>query len=857
MYRRAKFIWTPKQPIDGAAGFRVFIGRVERRDEGSNRWFLLRRRFELPAAADEARLSLTVDGRYQLFVNGARVGRGPMRCSPLFQRVDTYDVARHLRAGENVIAALVHVYGVDTSWYETAKGQWQAVFGDGGLWCEARIRCGGAEVEILSDPQWRIVECEAWQQDAPRVNWGLGFIELHDARRMPAGWTAPGFDDAEWDRAQELVFGGGPPDSMLGGFGFEPFPTLVPREIPFLAESPVRPARVVRVFGLVPQPDLGPDARPYEETEVPLPPGMVEDADALLGTGEDATIVRTSEGCDVAMLIDFERIHSGHPFIELEAQGGEVVEVAVAEGIPGEWDGAPGERLRMTRDGGHGANVFRYVARPGRQRFEKFEWSAVRWAQLTVRNAPSGLKIRHLGSVYTRYPAEERGTFECSDPLLERLWRVGRYTLQLCMHDAWEDCPGREQRQWLGDVTVEYLVGQAAFGPSVDALNRQFLRQAAESQRPDGLTQMFAPGDHRTNGILIPDWTLQWILNAEQHLLYSGDLDTVEAVFPAIQKALAWFESHIGPHGLVADLPYWHFHDWAALGRRGEAATLNAVLVGALRAASHLATRLEAGRSARRYDALAGAIAAALNARHWDAARGVYVDTVDPDPEERTAYLDHRVSQHANGAMILWDIAPRDRWASMIAYITDPARVRFTAAPPIAPSGEPFDPERDVVLANTFFTHFVYRALCRAERFDLVLSLMRERYGRMLQRGATTLWESYDPTASLCHGFSATPVFQLSTEVLGVSPLEPGFRRFRVAPRLGDLQNARGVFPTVRGDVFVGWKREGDGLRLSVTVPEGTEAMVVPPPGFERVPDPIGPGTHRFQLRPAPAGAER
>jgi hypothetical protein len=183
----------------------------------------------------------------------------------------------------------------------------------------------------------------------------------------------------------------------------------------------------------------------------------------------------------------------------------------------------------------------------------------------------------------------------------------------------------------------------------------------------------------------------------------------------------------------------------------------------------------------------------------------------------------------------------------MIRRITDPARVKFTAAPPIAPDGEPFDPEHDVVLANTFFTHFVYRALCRAGRFDLVLGMMRERYGRMLARGATTLWESYDPTASLCHGFSATPVFQLSAEVLGVRPLEPGFRRLRIAPQLGDLEHARGVFPTVRGDVYVGWKREGRGLRLAVTVPEGTEAEVVPPAlAAQATPTVLGPGTHRF-----------
>jgi len=847
MHRRARFIWTSKQAIDGAAAFRVFIGPIKRRDDGANRWFLFRRRLDLPAAPDEASLTLTVDGRYQLFVNSERLGRGPVRCSPVYQRTDTYDLRPHLRAGENAIALLVHVYGADTSWYETVKGEWQGVFGDGALWCEGRARCGSTTVDIFSDLEWRALECDAWQRDTPRVNWGLGFVEAHDANQMPVDWTAPGFDDSGWDPVQELVFGGGLPDTTLGGFSIEPFPSLVPREIPFLAETALYPQRLLDVVGVAPQPDLALDKRIYTEEFTPLDSGLVDDPEALV-RGDAAAVVRTKPGSDVALLLDFGRIHSGHPFIDIEAQGGELVEVAVAEGSPGEWGAAPPSPLRITRDSGHGAHVFRYTARSGRQRFEKFEWSGFRYAQINVRNAERGLAIHRVGSTYTRYPAEERGRFECSDGMLERLWDVGRYTLQLCMHDGWEDCPGREQRQWLGDATVEFLVGQAAFGPSVNPLNRQFLRQAAESQRPDGLTQMFAPGDHRTNAILIPDWTLQWIINAEQHLLYSGEIEPIEAIFPAVQRALAWFERQIGEHDLVADMPYWHFHDWAALGRRGEAATLNALLVGALRAAAAMARTLEAARAARRYDALAGRIAAALNRRHWDEGRGVYTDTIDASDRGATPHLDRRVSQHGNAALILWDVAPRQRWESMIRYITDPARLKFTAAPPIAPTGEPYDPDHDVVLANTFFSHFVYRALCRAGRFDLVLALIRDRYGRMLERGATTLWESYDPTASLCHGFSATPVYQLSTEVLGVFPLEAGFRRFRVAPQLADLAGARGVFPTVRGDVCVGWKREPGELRLAVDVPEGTEAEVIAPTGYSLAETLLAAGTHRLKL---------
>ena len=850
MFRRAPFIWTARQEIDAGGLFRLLLGGPSRRDDGTNRWFLFRRAFTLPAAADTAVLTLTVDGRYQLFVNGTRVGRGPARCDPLHQRTDTYDIAAHLHAGDNVLGVLVHVYGVDTAWYQQVQGHWQPVFGDGAVYCDAHIRCGTVDYDLLSDTQWRCVECSAWVRDTPRVNWGLGFIEVHDARVMPAGWTAPGFDDSQWDAVHVLTAGGGPPDAPLGGMRIEPFPTLLQRDIPFLAESPLAPQRVVRWSGIVPQPDLPIERRLYEEAIVAIAPGQVEAPDALLADTETTTLVRTTPQLDVGLLLAFERIHSGHPFIDIEARGGEVIEVAAAEALPGEWDAEPPAVPRIDPERAHGAHLFRYIARPGRQRFERFEWTAVRYLQVTVRNAPDGLRIRHIGSTYTRYPAEPRGAFECSDPVLNRLWEIGRYTLQLCMHDGWEDCPSREQRQWLGDATVEFLVAQAAFGPSCNALNRQYLQHVAESQRPDGLTQMFAPGDHRSNGVLIPDWTLQWILNAELHWRYTGDLETIDSIFPAIARALAWFERQLDANDLVAELPYWHFMDWAALGRHGEAATLNALLVGALRATAAMATALESLRAARRYAALALRIATALNARHWDPRRGVYVDMVDPV----TGAQDPRVSQHANAAVILWDIAPPGRWPAMLDYITDEARMVFTAAPPIAPHGEALDVETQVVRANTFFSHFVYRALCRAGRLDRALRLMRAHYGRMLARGATTLWESFEPTASLCHGFSATPVYQLSTEVLGISPLEPGFTRFRLAPQPADLAHARGVFPTVRGDIRIAWERRGDDIALDVVVPDGTRAELVAPRGYHLTGGAeLESGTHQVRFRFGPA----
>jgi alpha-L-rhamnosidase len=432
--------------------------------------------------------------------------------------------------------------------------------------------------------------------------------------------------------------------------------------------------------------------------------------------------------------------------------------------------------------------------------------------QLTVRNAPQGLRIKGLGAVFTHYPVEARGRFSCSDPFLTKLWSTGAYTLMLCMHDAWEDCPSREQRQWLGDATVENLVGHAAFGPSVAALNAKYILQAAESQRPDGLTQMFAPGDHRTDALLIPDWTLQWVLNAADHYRLTGDAETVSAALPSILKALAWFERQLDANGLVAEMPYWHFMDWAYLGREGEACALNAQLAGSFHAAAYLCSALGWQSEANRLSRRALSIAAALERRHWDERRGAWVDVVDP----RTGQQQLKMSQHANAAMALWCHPPKDRVRKALDRVTNSKRLTFTKAAPIVPTGEELDPENGVVLANTFYAHFVYEALCMHGRLKDALRMMRERFGPMLARGATTLWESFEPSASLCHGFSASPTYQLSRRVLGVGAGEPGFATIDIAPDLADLEYAEGVVPTAVGDVEVQLTRTRNGFAAKV-----------------------------------------
>jgi len=192
-----------------------------------------------------------------------------------------------------------------------------------------------------------------------------------------------------------------------------------------------------------------------------------------------------------------------------------------------------------------------------------------------------------------------------------------------------------------------------------------------------------------------------------------------------------------------------------------------------------------------------------------------------------------RVSQQSNAAAIMFDIAPKERWQRIVDYISDPKRVRVrqTIINGQVISGGSFDEESDVVMAQPFFSYFLHRALAKAGATDKLRTRIEERWGAMLDAGATTWWEEWvqRPDSSECHAWSGSPTFDLSTEVLGVRPTEPGFATFAVEPQTAGLTHAKGVFPTVKGDIRVDWSVKAGTFSMTVGTPPQTKVELALP----------------------------
>jgi alpha-L-rhamnosidase len=820
----AKWIWETMEinPPNPSARI-VILGSKSFR----NVFTYFRKTVDLPASVTTAQVRISADSRYKLYVNGHYVGRGPARCTPVWQYYDTYGIAPLLQKGQNTISVLHYFYGEDTCSY---------MLGRPGLMFQCDLQLSnGDTMSVETDDTWKYVRSPSYAQDTPRKSGALGFVEIYDSRQEVFRWTHPGFDDSSWRNAT-IISKESASSDMPRVIPQFPWENLVPRDIPMLLEKEISPARVItigEVRNLIHTVPTSLAEQMRQELPGPLANCDVQSADSLLAVGGGKAVVRTTgtsssetEGHSAVLVFDFGREITGYPRIELDGVEGGMVDVGVSESLS---DG----RVTPTRNGLH---CNRYVMTGGPQGWEAFEWDGFRYLQLTVRNCPQPVTLRKVAVNFTSYPVGQRGTFESSDTTLNKIWETCRYTLELCMHDAYEDCPNREQRQWIGDAYVESKVNYAVFGDT--RLSSKLVRQIAQSQLPDGITRMFYPGDSESGTlayIYIRDFVLHWISTVWEYYRFTGDAGLLRELYPNVKSAVNWFAVRIGPNGLLADVPPWIFYDWAPLDKRDESTILNALFYNVLREAAQMAAIVGESADRLRFNKLADQIKLAMNERVWDEQRGVYVDA-NLGGSNRS----RRVSQQSNSVCLLYDIAPSEVRSRIIAYVFSQDRVRPWQGPsmpaiitspihPLTASVQDFDEERDVVQAQPFFMHWVNAALAHAGEHDILLALIRQNWGAMINGGATTIWETWSSDASECHGWSTTPAYDLMSFVLGVRGLTPGFGEFAVEPHPGDLEWARGNFPSVRGDISISWRNSSNEFQIEGSVPEGCSASVLIP----------------------------
>ncbi|MGB0745152.1 MAG: alpha-L-rhamnosidase C-terminal domain-containing protein, partial [Opitutales bacterium] len=158
---------------------------------------------------------------------------------------------------------------------------------------------------------------------------------------------------------------------------------------------------------------------------------------------------------------------------------------------------------------------------------------------------------------------------------------------------------------------------------------------------------------------------------------------------------------------------------------------------------------------------------------------------------------------------------------------------------------------------SVYAAQYFMEALFENGGSKIALALMTadgdRSWKHMVNSGTTITWEAWDqkykPNQDWNHAWGAAPGNLLPRYILGVEPVEPGFKRFRIAPRSSGLTYAKGKVPTPLGPIEVNWKIHGNMLKLQCTVPEGSRALVEFPEFGHFPARELGPGTHRVEVK--------
>lgn len=553
-----------------------------------------RRTFDLAAKPGSFVVHVTGDNRYQLFVNGERVAWGPARGDLNHWRYETLDIAPQLRAGKNVIAAVVWNFGQYAPDAQTTDRTAFLLQGD-----------TPTERVVDTNTQWKCVRNEAY---APlhythaqmRGYFVMGPADKVDGAKYPWGWEQVDFDDSAWPQAQtDGRWAGAPRDSRDAPNRW----LLVPRNIPMMEERPERLAAVRRASGV-----SVPTNFPQQQAAFTIPANT-----------------------KARLLLDRSHLTTAYPELTVSGGHGAVIEMGYAESLF-ENDAKGNEKGNRNEVEG---KTFRgyydiFIADGGGKRtFRPLWWRTYRYVDLKIETKDEPLVVEDLRGVYTGYPFEMRAKFDAGDARLDRILEVGWRTARLCAHETYMDCPYYEQLQYVGDTRIQALISYYNAGDA--RLVKNALAQINDSRTAEGATMSRAPTRQQQ---YIPPFSLWWIGMVHDYWMYRDDPEFVREMLPGVRAVLTFFARYQKSNGSLGHLPWWNYVDWAwknggvpPTAADGSSAALDLQLLLALDWAAEMERALGSQWQAADYRAAADKLRVTAKQLYWAPSRQLFADT--------------------------------------------------------------------------------------------------------------------------------------------------------------------------------------------------------------------------------------
>ena len=420
--------------------------------------------------------------------------------------------------------------------------------------------------------------------------------------------------------------------------------------------------------------------------------------------------------------------------------------------------------------------------------------SGFRFVRIDLEEPNVELCLKELRATFGYRDIPYLGSFKSDNERLNDIWMTGAYTVHLNMQEFIWDGVKRDRLVWIGDLHPELMTVNTVFGYN------EVIPKSLD------LIRDTTPVPNWMNGI--SSYSIWWLLIHRDWYLYQGNLAYLQEQKTYMTSLLNHLMTKIDDNGKET-LDGTRFLDWPSSPNvKGVDAGLQALMVMAMQAGEDIAEAL-------------GDKDLAARCKKAEKRLLKYV------PE-------HTQSKQGAALMALAGLMKAENADKEVLSVGGSQNF------------------------STFYGYYMLEAMAMAGNYQGAMDIISEYWGAMLDLGGTTFWEDFNIEwtknaarideivpedkvdvhrtygdycykgfrHSLCHGWASGPTAWLSRHVLGVEVVEPGFKKVRIVPHLGNLNWVEGTFPTPYGIIKVRHEKDQNGkIHSDIQVPEGVELV--------------------------------
>lgn len=431
---------------------------------------------------------------------------------------------------------------------------------------------------------------------------------------------------------------------------------------------------------------------------------------------------------------------------------------------------------------------------------------AFRYVQIVTEGNVSYSKASAL---YEYADIEDKGSFTCNDAAINKIYDVAKYTLHLSTREFFIDGIKRDRWVWSGDAYQSYLMNYYLMNDNATVTRTMYALRGKD------------PVTGHINTIM--DYTFYWFLSIYDYYLFTGDKKFIEQNYDKMKSLMDYVMARRNKNGLLEWMPGdWIFIDWAAgLSKKGEVSFEQLLFARSLETMALCADIVKDETHAGAYKKLAAEMRTKLFELYWSKDKQALVHSRIDGVQTQN------VTRYANMFSIFFNyFSEAQKQAVKKSVLLNDSIQKIT---------------------TPYMRFYELESLCAMGEQNYVLDQMKAYWGGMLDLGATSFWEEYNPEKkseehysmygrkfgkSLCHAWGASPIYLLGKYYLGVQPTAPGFAKYTVTPALGGLQWMEGKVPTPNGVIA---------LKVSTT--------------SIQIQSPTGEGVLRIRSKTVPTGA--